>query len=78
MSYELWDRDRIARYTSYELEVLAVIKALEKFRHYLLRIRFKTFTDCIAFKQTINKTKLSAKITRWALLIEEFDVTEQG
>lgn len=38
-------------YTSYELEVLAVIRALEKFRHYLLGIKFKVFTDCIAFKQ---------------------------
>ena len=62
------------RYTSYELEVLTVIKASEKFRHYLLGIRFKIFTNCIAFKQTMNKAKLSAKIARWALLIEEFDV----
>lgn len=64
-----------SRYTSYELEVLAVIKALEKFRHYLLGIKFKIVTDCIAFKQTMNKVKLSAKIARWALLIEEFDAT---
>ena len=43
-----------SRYTSYEFEVLAVIKALKKFRHYLLGICFKIFTDCIAFKQTMN------------------------
>jgi len=40
-----------SRYTSYELEVLTVIKVLEKFRHYLLGICFKIFTDCITFKQ---------------------------
>lgn len=64
-----------SKYTSYELEVLAVIRALEKFRHYLLGIKFKIITDCAAFKQTMRKTKLSAKIARWALLIEEFDAT---
>ncbi|KAG5317260.1 POL3 protein, partial [Pseudoatta argentina] len=63
-----------SRYTSYELEVLAVIRALDKFRHYLLGIRFKIVTDCIAFKQTLSKVKLSAKIARWALVVEEFDV----
>ena len=61
-------------YTSYELEVLAVIRALDKFRHYLLGMRFKIVTDCIAFKQTLSKVKLSAKIARWALMVEEFDV----
>jgi len=62
-----------SRYTSYELEILAVIRALEKFRHYLLGVKFKIVTDCIAFQQTMSKAKLSAKIARWALLIEEFD-----
>lgn len=37
-----------SRYTSYEFEVLAVIRALEKFRHYLLGMRFKIVTDYIA------------------------------
>lgn len=64
-----------SRYTSYELEVLAVIRALEKFRHYLLGLKFKIITDCAVFKQTMNKIKLSAKIARWALLIEKFDTT---
>ena len=63
-----------SRYTSYELEVLTVIRALDKFRHYLLGMRFKIVTDCIAFKQTLSKVKLSAKIARWTLMVEEFDV----
>lgn len=47
-----------SRYTSYELEVLTVIRALEKFRNYLLGIKFKIITDCSAFKQTMSKVKL--------------------
>lgn len=34
------------RYTSYKLEVLAIIKSLRKFRVYLLGILFKIITDC--------------------------------
>ena len=34
---------------SYELEVLAIIEALKKFRHYLLGSKFKIISDCAAF-----------------------------
>lgn len=44
-----------AKYTSYELEVLTIIKALKKFRVYLLGIPFKIITDCQAFTLTIKK-----------------------
>ncbi|XP_076278315.1 uncharacterized protein LOC143208116 [Lasioglossum baleicum] len=37
------------KYHSYELEVLAVVKSLKKFRVYLIGIPFKVITDCQAF-----------------------------
>ena len=37
------------RYSSYELEVLAIIKSLKKFRIYLQGIPFRIVTDCRAF-----------------------------
>ena len=43
------------KYHSYDLEVLAIIEALKKWRLYLLGIPFKIVTDCSAFKMTINK-----------------------
>lgn len=61
------------RYTSYELEVLAIIKALKKFRVYLLGIHFKIITDCKAFTQTMNKKDLCIRVARWALALEEYD-----
>lgn len=61
------------RYTSYELEVLAIIKALVKFRVYLLGLHFKIVTDCRAFTLTMNKKDLCVRVARWALLLEEFD-----
>jgi len=63
------------RYTSYELEVLAITKALVKFRVYLLGINFKIVTDCRAFTLTMNKKDLCVRVARWALLLEEFDYT---
>ncbi|XP_071635047.1 uncharacterized protein [Temnothorax longispinosus] len=43
------------RYSSFELEVLAIIKALRKFRAYLLGIPFRIITDCKAFVQTMSR-----------------------
>lgn len=49
------------KYTSYEVEVLAIIKSLKKFRVYLLGIPFKIVTDCQAFTMTMDKKKLCVR-----------------
>lgn len=59
---------------SYELEVLAIMICLERLRTYLLGIRFTIFTDCQAFQLTMSKKNATAKIARWALALEEYDV----
>ncbi|GFX86733.1 retrovirus-related Pol polyprotein from transposon 17.6 [Trichonephila clavipes] len=61
------------KYDSYELEVLAIINALKKFRVYLLGRHFKIVTDCSAFQKTMQKKELITRIARWALQLEEFD-----
>lgn len=73
--YASWKTTEVeSRYTSYELEVLAIIKSLVKFRVYLLGISFKIVTDCQAFALTIKKKDLCVRVAR-ALLLEEFDYT---
>lgn len=62
-----------SRYSSYELEVMAVVKAVKKLRVYLLRLKFVINTDCLAFNQTIKQKDLCAKVARWALLLGEYD-----
>lgn len=59
--------------TSYELEVLAIVYALQKLRLFLIGIEFKIVTDCKAFQQTMSKRDLSPKIARWALMLTEFN-----
>ncbi|GFS51926.1 retrovirus-related Pol polyprotein from transposon 17.6 [Trichonephila clavipes] len=61
------------KYDSYELEVLAIINALKKFRIYLLGQHFKIVYDCSAFQKTMQKKELITRIVRWALQLEEFD-----
>ncbi|XP_011688730.1 PREDICTED: uncharacterized protein K02A2.6-like [Wasmannia auropunctata] len=62
-------------YPSYELEALAIVTALKKFRVYLLGIDFKIVTDCAAFQRTMDKKELSLRIARWALMLEDFKYT---
>jgi hypothetical protein len=60
-------------YNMTEREGLAIIYALQKFRHYLLGKHFKMFTDHSALKYLVNKPVLGGRICRWLLLFQEFD-----
>ncbi|GFT87112.1 transposon Tf2-8 polyprotein [Trichonephila clavipes] len=61
------------KYSSYELELLAIIESLKKFRNYLVGNKFKIVTDCSAFQKTMSKTQLTPKIAIWALFLEDLD-----
>lgn len=63
------------KYSSYELEILAVVEALKKYRVYLLGIPFKIVTDCMAFQKTMSKRDLAPRVARWAMKLEEFSYT---
>ncbi|CAG9137171.1 unnamed protein product [Plutella xylostella] len=58
---------------SYELETLAVVCSLRKFRIYLLGKKFKIITDCSALRSTFSKRDLIPRVARWWLLFQEFD-----
>lgn len=60
---------------SYELETLAVVLSLKKFRTYLIGIQFKVLTDCNALRTTLTKRDLVPRITRWWLLLHEYNFT---
>ena len=60
-------------YTTTEREGLAMVYALQNFRHYLLGGHFKMFTDHFALKYLVNKPVMGGKISRWLLLFQEFD-----
>ncbi|CAD7092789.1 unnamed protein product [Hermetia illucens] len=62
-----------AKYHSHELEVLAIVDSLERFRMFLIGKRFRVITDCAAITSTKNKTPLHPHIARWWLRLQEFD-----
>lgn len=45
------------KYCSYELEVLAVVNALKKFRVYLAEVKFKIVADCQVFALIMKKKR---------------------
>jgi hypothetical protein len=62
-------------YTVTEKEFLAVIYAINKFRHYITGYSTFVHTDHSAIKYLMNKPITNARVTRWLLLLKEFDIT---
>jgi hypothetical protein len=60
-------------YTTAEREGLALVYALQKFRHFLLGGHFKMFIDHSALKYLVNKPMLGGRICIWLLLFQEYD-----
>lgn len=59
-------------YHSFELEMLAVVKAIERFHIYLYGIEFTVVTDCHALVFAINKAHLNPRIARWTLRLQNY------
>ena len=66
-----------AKYHSFELETLAMIYALRRFRTYLEGIPFKIITDCNSLTLTLNRRELNPRIARWALELENYNYSVQ-
>jgi hypothetical protein len=62
-------------YTVTEKEFLAVIYEINKFRHYITSYSTFVHTDHSTIKYLMNKPITNARVTRWLLLLQEFDIT---
>jgi hypothetical protein len=60
-------------YNTTEREFLAMVYALQKFRHYLLGKHFKMYIDHSTLKYIVNNPVLGGRICRWLLLFQEFE-----
>ncbi|GJT85557.1 reverse transcriptase domain-containing protein [Tanacetum coccineum] len=63
-----------AHYTTTEKELLAVVYAFEKFRSYLILSKSIVYTDHSAIKYLFAKKDAKARLMRWILLLQEFDI----
>ena len=61
-------------YTTTEKELLAIVFALDKFRAYLVGSFIVVFTDHSTLKYLLTKKDTKARLIRWILLIQEFNL----
>ena len=61
-------------YTTTKKELLVVVYALEKFQAYLVGADIVIFTDHSALKYLLTKQNAKARLIRWVLLIQEFNL----
>ncbi|RVW78246.1 Retrovirus-related Pol polyprotein from transposon 412 [Vitis vinifera] len=66
--------DAQKNYTTTEKELLAVVYALDKFRAYLIGSSIVVFTDHSALKYLLTKQDAKARLIRWILLLQEFNL----
>ena len=52
-----------------------MVFSVKKFKHYLICNPVVFFVDHMAIKYLVNKAKLSGRLARWVLQLEEFDYT---
>ncbi|XP_067212257.1 uncharacterized protein [Linepithema humile] len=61
-----------SRYHSFELEMLAIVRAVERFHIYLYGITFTIVTDCNALVYAVSKANLNPRIARWTLALQNY------
>ncbi|CAL8135368.1 unnamed protein product [Prunus armeniaca] len=66
--------DAQLNYSTTEIELLAVVFALDKFRSYLLGTKVIIYSDHSALKYLLTKKEAKPRLIRWMLLLQEFDM----
>lgn len=62
-------------YTVTKKEFLAIIYAINKFRHYMTCYLIFLYVDHLFIRYVANKPSTNGRVTHWLLLLQEFDIT---
>lgn len=60
-------------YPVHELELLAIVESLKRFRHLLLGVHFRIYTDHKSLEWITTQKKLSPRQARWLEVLSDFD-----
>jgi len=68
------------KYHSFELEMLAIVKAIERFHIYLYGLTFTVVIECHALVYAIKKAHLNPRIARWTVRLQNytFDIVHRA
>ena len=61
-------------YSTIEKEMLAMVFACKKLKPYILGSHVVIHTDHVAIKYLMTKKDAKPRLTRWVLLLQEFDL----
>jgi hypothetical protein len=70
-SYQLNNAEK--NYPVHEKELLAIVKALKKWCHYLLGVRFEVYTDHRTLEYFQSQKEMSRCQMRWSMYLADFD-----
>jgi hypothetical protein len=70
-SYQLNDAEK--NYPVHEKELLAIVKALKKWRSHLLGAHFEVFTDHRTLEYFQSQKEMSRRQMRWSMYMADFD-----
>lgn len=65
--------DTESQYHSFELDVLGIANVLNRFHISLQGKQFKIVTDCNSITLTLNKKEIIPRISRWALVLQNYN-----
>jgi ribonuclease HI len=60
-------------YATHDLELAAIVHALRKWRHYLMRKRFELRTDHNGLKYLFDQPNLNSRQSRWLEFLREYE-----
>ena len=66
--------DAQINYTTTEKELLAIVFSLDKFRSYLIKSKIVVYSNHATLKYLLTKKDAKARLIRWILLLQEFNV----
>lgn len=70
-------KDAELRYSNVEKQAYALVKAIKKFRHYILRSKVFAIVPDVAVKTLLMQNELGEKRGKWVAIIQEYDVEIQ-
>jgi len=71
--FSQWTNQAESRYYSFELEMLAIVRAIERFHSYLYGLCFTIVTDYNALIYAVNKANLNLCIASWMLTLQNYN-----